>query len=146
MFDGWENFYVIVGSAAGALIGVMFIVATLTAGRDPRQISRGSRVYVTPIVFHFSVVLVVSAVAEMPKVSSSVIATVLALAAAAGFSYSAVTTIRMLEPDWVGGADMWDRQFYGIIPMVAYLALAASSGVIWFVPAAALYATAATML
>src|SRR4051812_19785023 len=28
---GWENFYVIVGSAAGALIGLQFVVVTLIA-------------------------------------------------------------------------------------------------------------------
>ena len=28
---GWENFYVIVGSAAGALIGLEFVVVTLIA-------------------------------------------------------------------------------------------------------------------
>jgi hypothetical protein len=30
---GWENFYVIVGSSAGALIGLQFVVVTLIANR-----------------------------------------------------------------------------------------------------------------
>jgi hypothetical protein len=30
---GWENFYVIVGSSAGALIGLQFVVITLIASR-----------------------------------------------------------------------------------------------------------------
>ena len=29
--SGWENFYVIVGSSAGALIGLQFVVMTLIA-------------------------------------------------------------------------------------------------------------------
>jgi len=29
---GWENFYAIVGSSAGALIGLQFVVITLIAG------------------------------------------------------------------------------------------------------------------
>ena len=29
---GWENFYMIVGSSAGALIGLQFVVITLIAG------------------------------------------------------------------------------------------------------------------
>ena len=33
--DGWENFYVIVGSSAGALIGLQFVVLTLIAERPP---------------------------------------------------------------------------------------------------------------
>lgn len=30
-FSGWANFYVIVGSSAGALIGLQFVVMTLIA-------------------------------------------------------------------------------------------------------------------
>jgi len=30
---GWENFYVIVGSSAGALIGLQFVVITLIAAK-----------------------------------------------------------------------------------------------------------------
>ena len=33
--DGWENFYVIVGSSAAALTGLMFVVITLTARQGP---------------------------------------------------------------------------------------------------------------
>jgi hypothetical protein len=36
---GWENFYVIVGSAAGALIGLQFVVVTLAADR-PHYVRR----------------------------------------------------------------------------------------------------------
>ncbi len=40
VFHGWENFFLI-GSAAGALIGLMFVVISLAAGNEPRQVSRG---------------------------------------------------------------------------------------------------------
>ena len=33
MFEGWDNFYLVTGGAAGALIGLMFVVATLEIGR-----------------------------------------------------------------------------------------------------------------
>jgi hypothetical protein len=66
MFSDWENFYLIVGSGGGALIGVMFVVATLTAGLEENRASRGARIYITPIVFHFAIVLVVSAIAVHP--------------------------------------------------------------------------------
>ncbi|MFZ1072124.1 MAG: hypothetical protein WAO21_01690 [Verrucomicrobiia bacterium] len=35
--DGWENFYVIVGSSAGALIGLQFVVITLI--KETRTVS-----------------------------------------------------------------------------------------------------------
>jgi hypothetical protein len=38
---GWQNFYVIVGSSAGALIGLQFVVMSLIVDRTGRQ--RGSK-------------------------------------------------------------------------------------------------------
>jgi hypothetical protein len=41
---GWENFYVIVGSSAGALIGLQFVVMALVADmpRSPMDFSRST--------------------------------------------------------------------------------------------------------
>jgi hypothetical protein len=36
-FTEWDSFYVIVGSAAGALIGLQFVVMTLIAERPPKH-------------------------------------------------------------------------------------------------------------
>jgi hypothetical protein len=59
---GWENFYVIVGSSAGALIGLQFVVMTLIA---KMPLSRGDAqagdTFTTPTVVHFGVVLLLSA-------------------------------------------------------------------------------------
>ena len=75
MFHDWENFYLIVGSGAGALIGIMFVVATLMAGFDtPPRVEQGIRVYITPTVFHFSVILVVSAISVVPEISPTTVA------------------------------------------------------------------------
>src|SRR6266478_9483526 len=95
MLHGWENFFYLIGSAAGALIGIMFIVITLTAGHEPRRVSRGAPVYVTPIVFHFSVVLVVSAIAEVTGLVLPAMAVLLGASAIAGLAYSTLTTIRL---------------------------------------------------
>ena len=37
---GWENFYVIVGSSAGALIGLQFVVITLIADMPIAEVRR----------------------------------------------------------------------------------------------------------
>src|SRR6266404_2100293 len=100
MFHGWENFFYLVGSAAGALIGIMFIVITLTADHEPRRVSRGAPVYVTPIVFHFAVVLVVSAISEVPSLASLAVAVLLGASAIAGLAYSVATTIRLSRKGW----------------------------------------------
>lgn len=131
MFENWENFYILIGGAAGALIGLMFVVTTLTAGRDPAQVSRGAPVYVTPVVFHFAVVMVISAIAEMPGVRPAAMGAVLAVAAAIGLPYAIVTTRALFRPGWPTPPDMSDRCFYGVFPALAYLAIAAAAAATW---------------
>src|SRR2546423_13274425 len=65
--NGWENFYVIVGSSAGALIGLQFVVMTLIAGRSvARGEAQAGDAFSTPSVVHFGVVLLLSAVISAP--------------------------------------------------------------------------------
>src|SRR5262245_60731987 len=95
MFSDWEHFYLIVGGAAGAVIGVMFVVTTLTAGLEENRASRGARIYITPIVFHFAIVLIISAMAVTPDLPLEAVAVVVALCALMGFAYSLLTTMRI---------------------------------------------------
>jgi hypothetical protein len=65
----WQNFYVIIGSAAGALTGLMFVVIALIVG-DQIQRSRttGSTIgaFSTPTVVHFCAALLVAAILCAP--------------------------------------------------------------------------------
>ena len=64
---GWGNFYVIVGGAAGALIGLQFVVITLIAERPvvAGQELAGSA-FATPTIVHLGAVLLLSAVVCAP--------------------------------------------------------------------------------
>jgi hypothetical protein len=66
MPQGWDNFYYLIGSAGAGLIGLLFVVMTLTAGRERSRILRGAGLYMTPTVVHFGVVLAISAIAMAP--------------------------------------------------------------------------------
>src|SRR4051812_32232193 len=70
MFEGWENFYLIVGPSAAALIGLMFVVMTLTAGRQREDTERGKHLYTSPIVWHLGVVLALSGAAVAPTIDA----------------------------------------------------------------------------
>jgi hypothetical protein len=62
-FDTWENFYVIVGSSAGALTGLQFVVMALIS--ESRSLPRSRRevdAFATPTVVHFCAVLLLSAI------------------------------------------------------------------------------------
>ena len=146
MFRDWENFYLILGSAAAALIGLMFVAAALMAGLDKRRVMRGTRVYFTPIIFHFGVVLVVSAIAVVPELPAPAVSVVVALCAINGCAYSAATMARMLRPESDAPPHWSDKYFYGILPAIAYLGLVGAAGAVWFMPHGAAYAIGAIML
>jgi hypothetical protein len=146
MFRDWENFYLLVGSAAGALIGLMFVVAMLTAGLDSKRVAQGARVYVTPIVFHFAVVLLVSTITAVPGLVLHASGAILAGCAAVGFVYSGTTTIRMFGRDWDDQPDLSDKFFYGIAPALLYLLGGAGALGLWLSPENAAYVIGGTML
>jgi len=62
----WNSFYVIVGAAAGALIGLQFVVMTLIANRPSLGTPEAGAAFATPSVVHFGVVLLLAAIAAAP--------------------------------------------------------------------------------
>jgi hypothetical protein len=65
--EAWANFYIIVGSSAGALTGLQFVVMTLIAERVPAG-GRGESIsaFGTPNVVHFCAALLVGAILCIP--------------------------------------------------------------------------------
>ena len=49
----WNNFYVIVGSSAGALIGLQFVVMTLVADKQSAPSETLGGALATPTIVHF---------------------------------------------------------------------------------------------
>jgi hypothetical protein len=95
-FDGWENFYVIVGSSAGALIGLQFVVMTLLAdmpiaGSD----AQAGQAFGTPNVVHFGVVLLLSAIIVAPWNGIGIVAVLWGLVGVSGMVYAVVVARRM---------------------------------------------------
>jgi hypothetical protein len=127
LLNGWENFYVIVGSSAGALIGLQFVVLTLIAGRPiARGEAQAGAAFSTPSVVHFGVVLLLSAVVSAPWDGIGTVALVWGLVGLSGIVYSVVVARRMraqtaYQPvfeDWL---------FHSLFPFAAYAMLAGSS-------------------
>ena len=56
----------ILGSAAGALIGLQFVVLTLIANRPPLRVAEAGAAFATPTIVHFGSALLLSALARVP--------------------------------------------------------------------------------
>ena len=127
MFEGWENFFLIVGPSAGALIGLMFVVVTLSQGRDTEQYEAGKHLYTSPIVWHLGVVLGLSAAAVAPPVTPRLFGIAVGVLALSGIGFGLRSTIGITRRRLTGADTMFDAWFYGIFPTVTYVAMAASA-------------------
>ena len=58
MFEHWGEFYLLTGSAAAVLIGLIFVVVTLMQDKPRSTMMAGLRLYMGPVVLHVSFVLV----------------------------------------------------------------------------------------
>ena len=125
--DGWENFYVIVGSSAGALIGLQFVVMTLIAGRSvARGEAQAGAAFATPSVVHFGVVLLLSAMISAPWDGIGAVAILWGLAGLIGIAYVAVVARRM-RAQKVYQPVFEDWLFHVVLPLAAYAMLAGSA-------------------
>jgi hypothetical protein len=125
--QGWENFYVIVGSSAGALIGLQFVVLTLIADLpSDRADPQASGAFATPSVVHFGAVLLLSAIASAPWAGIAGAAALWGLLGCAGVLYVVLVSRRMrtqtayrpVFEDWL---------FHALIPLAAYAVLVVSA-------------------
>jgi hypothetical protein len=124
---GWENFYVIVGSSAGALIGLQFVVITLIANIPVSGSSAlASSTFGTPTIVHFCAVLLLSAVLSAPWNSVSEAAIAWGLIGLAGVGYSLVT-IRRMKFQAAYRPELEDWLFHAVLPLLAYANLGFSS-------------------
>ncbi len=125
--NGWANFYVIVGSSAGALIGLQFVVMTLIAGRSVASgEAQAGDAFSTPSVVHFGVVLLLSALLSAPWDGVRPVAVIWGLVGFSGIVYSVVVGRRM-RAQTVYKPIFEDWLYYVLLPFAAYAILAGSA-------------------
>ena len=119
----WESFYVIVGSSAGALTGLQFVVLTLIAETGAiRGRKESISAFGTPNVVHFCAALLVASILSAPWTDLVRAGVAVAGCGVFGVVYSVIVLRRALRQtayppvfeDW-----LW----HTILPMLAYLML-----------------------
>jgi hypothetical protein len=124
---GWENFYVSVGSSAGALIGLQFVVITLIAETpNVRDVERASNAFATPTIVHFGAVLVLSAVISAPWHGIAAAAILWGVLGLVGVIYVLIVARRM-RVQTAYSPQFEDRLFHVLLPFAAYATLAGSA-------------------
>ena len=137
--SGWANFYVIVGSSAGALIGLQFVVMTLVAHMPiTRGAAQAGDGFATPTVVHFGVVLLLSATACAPWEGIAAVAVLWGFVGLCGVVYSVVVA-RRVRSQTVYETVFEDRLFHVLLPFAAYAMLVVSAWTAYFYPRQALF-------
>ncbi len=126
-FSEWGNFYVIVGSSAGALIGLQFVVFTLIAENPVfKDMKRASSAFSTPNILHFSAVLLLSAILSAPWKGFAVVENLWGALGIAGIVY-ALVVVRRMRVQTAYSPEFEDWLFHALLPFAAYATLVATA-------------------
>ncbi len=120
----WDSFYGIIGSAAGTLIGLQFVVMTLIADRPPTLVAGAA--FATPNIAHFATVLLLSALLRAPWQAITIAAVLWGVIGLSGVVYSAIVARRM-RVQTVYKPEFDDWIFYFLLPLISYALLAVSA-------------------
>jgi hypothetical protein len=144
--SGWANFYVIVGSSAGALIGLQFVVMALVADMPRLQNqAQAGQAFATPTIVNFGVVLLLSAALSAPWHSLAGAALLWGLVGLGGSVY-AIPVARRLGAQTIYRPVFEDWLFHAVLPILTYATLSASAIAAFFDPAECLFGVAAAAL
>ena len=122
LLQSWTNFYVIVGSSAGALTGLQFVVMALVAQAGAPGSMAEVRAFGSPTVVHFCAVLFISATLTAPWHSVASVGLNIGTLGAAGTLYI-LSALRHALRHTKYKPDVGDWCWYGAVPLASYLAL-----------------------
>jgi hypothetical protein len=124
---GWANFYMIVGSASGALIGLQFVAMSLISDMVVSQGSaEAGHAFATPTIVHFCVAFFIAALGAAPWPTLETAAIVWGLLGVMGIIYSGVVLRRMLQQSGYK-PEFEDWLFHAVLPFATYALLASSA-------------------
>jgi hypothetical protein len=147
LLSNWQNFYMIMGTAAATLTGLMFVVTTLLAGIDRHEetLYAGISAFNTPIVVHFCAVLLIAGILSAPWQAYSNVGLLLGLLGLGEVIYLVIVMRRMQRiPHYQ--TDLSDWLWYMIFPLIGYIALLIAAVELTINPALALYIISSAMV
>lgn len=139
----WQSFYLVGGGAAGALIGLQFVVMTLIADR-PFTKERAAA-FTTPTVVYFATALLLSALASIPWPRISLLAIAWAGIGLAGCMHG-INVARLMRNQDVHALVLVDWLFNLLLPLLSYLTLVIAAAAAIPQPTVSVWAVAAVSL
>lgn len=145
LLAGWNGFYVMIGSSAAALTGLMFVVISLAKDSRSTATADGIAIFSTPTVYHFCSALFTAALITSPIHSLTPLGALMALNGAAGLVYVAYIAQRARRvTDYQ--PDLEDWCFHVGLPALAYAIVLGGAIALDRSPEAALFAPATAVI
>ena len=141
----WETYYVIVGSSAAALTGLMFVVIALIKDSGLPRSSQTVAAFGTPTVVHFCAALVVAAILTAPWRTLTSIAGAVGVVGVAGLVYT-LMVLRQARRQTDYKPVLEDWLFHTVFPVAAYGAILIAALVLRADPEHSLFAVGAAVL
>ena len=127
MLRDWQGFYLLVGTAAATLIGLIFVAISLGADLVIPDTVTTAHTWVTPIIIHFGMVLMIAALIAVPTLTSLSLGGLLGLAGVTGLAYVCIIGVRLWRqvrstPEFSG-----TLMAYIAVPIASYLLILATA-------------------
>jgi len=130
----WAAFYLLVGTSAATLAGLLFVALSLAVTLLPPQVASnpGARAFVTPSLIYLVYVLVIAAMLNVPQLTPEILGAILALGGVAGVVFvvprgrilRSVASVRALKRD--------DWLWYLALPTLSYSLMVISAAMLLF--------------
>ena len=147
LLSQWQNFYMIMGTAAATLTGLMFVASTLIASIDAHLPTLNAAVsaFNTPTVVHFGTVLLLAGILSAPWQTFSSLSLLLGLLGLGMVLYSIMVLRRLRRvPHYQSTLEDWI--WYMALPLLAHILLIIAAFMLPTSPGPALYIVGAGMI
>ena len=147
LLSNWQNFYLIMGTAAATLTGLMFVATTLIAGIDTHAPTANAAIsaFNTPTLVHFCAVLLLAGILSAPWQTFSGLSLLLGLLGFGMVIYLIIVLRRMRRvPHYQSTLEDW--LWYMALPLLANIILIVSAIMLPANPALALYIIGVVMI
>lgn len=123
----WHDFYMLVGTAAATLVGLMFVAASIGASYFTREQEVAAQTFISPTVVHFAAILVACLLILAPLQGWTSLGAMLLGESALGIAYTGLVWWRLRHQRFAAAVGLVDRVWYALTPAAGYGLLAASS-------------------
>ncbi len=147
LLSNWKDLYMVIGTAAATLTGLMFVVTTLVAGIETHAstLNAGMSAFNTPTVVHFCAVLFTAGILSAPWQAFSSVSLLLGLLGIGMASYLIIVARRMRHIP-LYQTPLKDWLWYMAFPLIAYIVLIVAAIALPANPAQALYIISAAIV